>query len=54
MDQCLVDVTALRGRVELGDVTVDELADRLRTINHEIVTNTPQRISRIAVGPVRP
>jgi alanine racemase len=61
MDQCLVDVTALRGRVKLGDevviagrqgkeeVTVDELAEKLGTINYEIVTHIAERIPRIAV-----
>jgi alanine racemase len=62
MDQCLVDVTLLRGQVKLGDevviigrqgterVTVDELAGKLGTINYEIVTNISRRISRITVG----
>ncbi len=61
MDQCLVDVTALRGRVKLGDevvivgrqgkeeVTVDELAEKLGTINYEIVTHIAERIPRIVV-----
>jgi alanine racemase len=61
MDQCLVDVTALRGRVKSGDevviigrqgqeeVTADELALRLGTINYEIVTNLSGRVPRIAV-----
>ena len=51
MDQSLVDVTALRGRVKVGDevvivgqqgqatVTVDELADKLGAINYEVVTS---------------
>jgi alanine racemase len=62
MDQCLVDVTALRGRVNLGDqvviigrqdnqeITADELAERLGTINYEIVTNIAHRVPRIPVG----
>ncbi|MDJ0848027.1 MAG: alanine racemase [Myxococcota bacterium] len=61
MGQCLVDVTALRGRVSLGDlvtligrqddeaVTADELAARLGTINYEIVTAIQRRVPRIAV-----
>ncbi|GKT08950.1 alanine racemase [Desulforhabdus sp. TSK] len=63
MDQCLVDVTALRGRVKLGDsvvivgrqgreeITVDDLAQQLGTINYEIVTNIAGRVPRIPVGP---
>ena len=62
MDQCMVDVSALRGRVKLGDevviagrqgaeeVTVDELAEKLGTINYEIVTNIAGRVPRIAIG----
>lgn len=61
MDSTLVDVTALRGRVDTGDeavligrqgderVTVDELADRLGTINYEIVTGLQARVPRIAL-----
>ena len=61
MDMTLVDVTALRGRVELGDeaviigrqsreqITADELAQKPGTINYEIVTGIAQRIPRIAV-----
>lgn len=63
MDQSLVDVTALRGRVTVGDevviigkqgaeeVTVDELAETLGTINYEIVAHLATRVPRIAVGP---
>src|SRR5215471_13179222 len=63
MDQSLVDVTALRGRVKVGDeavivgqqgqaaVTVDELADKLGVINYEVVTSIATRVPRIAVGP---
>ena len=59
MDQCLVGVTALRGRVKLGDEVVtigrqkhaeikaDELAERVDTINYEIVTNIACRVPRI-------
>ncbi len=61
MDMCLVDVTELRGRVELGDevviigtqqeemITADELALKLDTINYEIVTAISHRVSRIAI-----
>jgi alanine racemase len=61
MDQSLLDVTAVRGQVSVGDevvivgrqgaeeVTADELADRLGTINYEIVTHISQRVPRIAV-----
>ena len=60
MDQSLIDVTALRGRVELGDeaviigrqgeeeVTADELADKLGTINYEVVTAISSRVARVA------
>jgi alanine racemase len=62
MDQSLVDVTALRGRVALGDeavligrqgeeeVTADELAAKLATINYEIVTSIAQRVPRELAG----
>ena len=62
MDQSLVDVTALRGRVQVGDevvivgqqgqasVTVDELADKLGAINYEVVTSIATRVPRIAIG----
>jgi alanine racemase len=61
MDMSLVDVTALRGRVALGDevvligrqgteeVTADELAARLDTINYEIVTRIGARVPRVAI-----
>ena len=60
MDLTLLDVTALRGNVQLGDevviigrqgaeeVTADELAQRLGTINYEIVTRISHRVPRIA------
>jgi alanine racemase len=64
MDQTLLDVTALRDRVRLGDeaviigrqgaeqITADELAARLGTINYEIVTAISARVRREAVtGP---
>jgi alanine racemase len=62
MDQSLVDVTSLRGRVNVGDevvivgsqgqatVTVDELAEKLDTINYEIVAMLAKRVPRITVG----
>ena len=61
MDQSLVDVTPLTGGVELGDevtiigrqgdeeVTADELAAEMGTINYEIVTSIASRVPRIAV-----
>ena len=61
MDQSLIDVTALRGRVAVGDevvvigqqgeqtVTADELAGLLGTINYEVVTAISQRVPRVAV-----
>jgi alanine racemase len=61
MDMCLIDVTALRGRVNLGDevviigvqqaaeITADELADKLGTINYEITTAISHRVPRIVV-----
>jgi alanine racemase len=60
----LLDVTAVRGQVSIGDevvvigrqgteeVTADELADRLGTINYEIVAHIAQRVPRLAVGTV--
>jgi alanine racemase len=62
MDQSLIDVTALRGQVALGDevviigrqgeeeVTADELADLLGTINYEVVTAISQRVPRIVIS----
>lgn len=61
MDMSLVDVTPLRGRVQNGDevviignqgseeVTADELAQRIGTINYEIVTAIAQRVPRVFV-----
>ena len=61
MDQCLVDVTPLKGQVALGDEVVvignqgneairaDELAAKIDTINYEIVTQLADRLPRIAV-----
>lgn len=62
MDMCLIDVTELRGRVKPGDeaviigvqqaaeTTADELADKLGTINYEIVTANSHRVPRIVVN----
>ncbi len=62
MDQSLIDVTALRGRVEPGDEVVligrqggeelsaDELAEKLGTINYEIVTSIARRVPRVVAG----
>ena len=62
MDQSLIDVTALSGQVALGDevviigcqgeeeVTADELAGLLGTINYEVVTAISQRVPRIVVS----
>jgi alanine racemase len=61
MDQSLVDVTSLRGRVQLGDEVVllgrdgderigaDDWAAQLGTINYEIVTAISRRVPRIAI-----
>lgn len=62
MDQSLVDVTALGGRARVGDevvligrqadeqLTADELAAKLGTINYEIVTAISRRVPRVAAG----
>lgn len=62
MDMSLVDVTALRGRVALGDevtligrqgaeeITAGELAEKLGTISYEVVSAISARVARIAVG----
>ena len=61
MDMTLIDVTELRGKIELGDevviigrqgaeeVTADELAGKLGTINYEIVTCISHRVPRVTV-----
>jgi alanine racemase len=66
MDQCLLDVTVLRGHVQLGDdvviigkqgeeeVTADELADKIGTINYEIVAHIAHRVPRLASTPSSP
>jgi len=59
MDMSLIDVTALRGQVALGqevviigcqgseEIRADELAARLGTINYEIVSTISRRVPRI-------
>ena len=61
MDMTLVDVSELRGEVRLGDeaviigrqgseeISADELAGKLGTINYEIVTGVSHRVRRIAL-----
>jgi alanine racemase len=63
MDQSLVDVTALRGQIGLGDevvligrqdgdcLTADEMAERVGTINYEIVTAIAGRVHRVSSPP---
>lgn len=60
MDQCMIDVTHLRGRVTIGDdvvifgsqggetISVDDIAKKQNTINYEIVTAISGRVPRIA------
>lgn len=62
MDQSLIDVTALRNQVELNDevviigcqgkeeVTADEVAEKLGTINYEVVTCVANRVPRVVRG----
>ena len=62
MDMSLVDVTALKEQVALGDeaviigrqgaevISADELAAKLGTINYEIVTAIAHRVPRVAVA----
>ncbi len=62
MDMSLVDVTGVRDSVGPGDevviigrqggeeISADELAEKLGTINYEVVTRIAQRVPRIAVG----
>jgi len=59
MDQSLLDVTQLRGKVKQGDEVVilgqqgneqilaEELATKLGTINYEVVTSIAERVNRI-------
>jgi alanine racemase len=61
MDMSLIDVSALRGQVQLGDhaviigrqgtdaINADELAAKLGTINYEIVTAISHRVPRLAI-----
>jgi len=61
MDQCMIDVTALKGRVSVGDsvvvvgeqgnecISIDELAASAATINYEIVTALADRVPRFLV-----
>jgi alanine racemase len=61
MDMSLIDVTALPGQAKLGDevviigrqgkeeITAEELAGKLGTINYEIVTAISHRVPRVAV-----
>lgn len=62
MDQSLIDVTALRDQVELNDevviigrqgkeeVTADEVAEKLGTINYEVLTCVANRVPRVVRG----
>lgn len=62
MDQSLIDVSALRGRITVGDEVVvmgrqggaqlsaGELAAMLDTINYEIVTAIGARVPRVAIA----
>ena len=59
MDQSLLDLTDVQSKVQLGDevviigrqgdqeVTADELAARLGTINYEVVTAISTRVPRV-------
>ena len=61
MDQTLIDVTPLRGRLRVGDravligtqhgdaIRADDLARVLDTINYEVVTGIAERVPRIPV-----
>ena len=62
MDMSLVDVTALRGQIQLGDevvmigaqgkevLTADDMAAKLGTINYEIATCISHRVPRIVMA----
>lgn len=62
MDQSLIDVTSLREQVALNDevviigcqgnkeITADELAEKLETINYEVVTCIADRVPRVVRG----
>ena len=59
MDQCLIDVSGLNGKVSQGDeavligrqgdqkISADEMAAHLGTINYEIVTGIAARVPRV-------
>ena len=59
MNLTLIDVTSLRGRVAVGDevviigrqgeseISADELAEKLGTINYEVVTGISYRVPRL-------
>jgi alanine racemase len=60
MDQCMIDVTELE-HVEVGDpivlfgkpsdnVTADDLANLIGTINYEIICSLSSRVPRIYIG----
>jgi alanine racemase len=63
MDQCLLDVSALRGRIRVGEEVVvigrqcaeelraDDLARTLGTINYEIVTSIAASVPRLEAPP---
>ena len=62
MDQSLIDVTLLCDKIVLGDevviigrqdtetISADELANKLDTINYEIVTKIAERVPRIVIS----
>ncbi len=62
MDQCMVDVTDVPGNVEVGDdvvlfgemgnqtITVDEIADKIGTINYEVVCGVSKRVPRVYIN----
>jgi len=59
MDMCMVDVTTLREKVRIGDevvligkqgkekITAEEIADKIGTINYEVVCNISKRVPRV-------
>jgi len=66
MDQCLVDVSGVAGRVALGDdvaligrqgeeeISAEEIAERLDTIAYEVVTGISARVPREVSGSAGP
>lgn len=60
MDQCMADVTdidvklmdmaLLFGREEENEISVDEIAEKLNTINYEVVCSIGKRVPRLYVG----